>query len=175
MFCHKNHLYPLIIVIPKVITLDPHVSLFCHSFCLISPFHFWCLCPSTPSASASRVKVKGGCKSVDSSVWGLRTTTPAGEGEVCVYMLVCVWEECWWWRWPLIGRSVLWGEWDLHTAAQAGICAWEVFNFLKSQLHSAGGGLLFCLQLCSLGCPCVWILNVCVQYVRGWSTRGLIG
>lgn len=62
--------------------------------CVLSgiTFPFWRLCPSTPSASEKPVKVKGSHKSVDSSVWGLRTTTPAGRRGgvfVCVRDSVC--------------------------------------------------------------------------------------
>ncbi len=139
-----------------------------HIFCLISPFHF----------DVSVLKLLQHLRVLWKSRTAVKVLTVVFEGsgpphqqgstEESVYTLVCVWEYCCWWRWPLLDRSVLWGEWDLYTAALAGICAWEVFNFLKSQLHSAGGGLLFCLQLRSWGCPCVWILNVCVGGLVHW-------
>lgn len=39
-----------------------------------------------------------------------------------------------------------WGQ-NPFFAAQAGICALEVFNFLKSELHSVGSVLFFCPQV----------------------------
>jgi len=163
----------VIIVIPKVTTLDPHVSLFCYSFCLIWPFHFRRLCPSTPSASGSRVWKSRRAVKVLTAVFEGSGPPHQQEKVKSVYMLVCVWKECWWWRWPLIGRSVLWGEWDLYTAAQAGICAWEVFNFLPIALSRRGPhflptALLSRLPLCldpkyvcmlGVGAPEDWLDN----------------
>lgn len=139
-----------------------------HMFCLISPFHFDVSVLQLLEHLRVVWKSRAAAKVLTAVYEGSGPPDQQGGEEESVQTLVCVWEKRWWWRWPLVGWSVLWGEWDIHTAAQAGIFAWEVFNFLKSQLHSAGGGLLFCLQLCSLGCPCVWILNICWGLKHQW-------